>query len=177
MKKKILIKIAVIVCVVAGLFFAVGFMFGFFDHIDRPEIKNGEFNFSLTYEIDGKTETIEGTYVCKFEGVHRAIDGMSRQWTGYIRNHDDSTDYEIKTTHDGVIKVDLDICSEFFMSDPFYKSNANTDDPKPEPYLYITSGGSTVEDPSNEVLFGYYEGDDVKIISFEYDPPIKNVYK
>lgn len=150
---------------------------GVFTKVPRPEIKEGEFDFALTYELDGETKKIEGTYVCKFEGTSRAIDGVGRHWKGYIKDHSDSTDYEIKTTDEGVIKVDLDICADFFMSDPNYQNMKSSDDPKPEPYVYITSGDDSIEDPANEVTFSLYEGDDVKIISFEYDQPIENTYK
>ena len=152
-------------------------MLGLFGSETKPEIKEGEFGFVLTYEVDGEIGTIDGTYVCKFEKVEYYLDGISRQWTGYIKGHEDSTRYALKTTDEGTIYVELDICSEFFMADPGYKANANTDDPKPEPYLYITSGDESVEDPANEILFNLYEGDDVKIISFEYDAPIENEYK
>ena len=161
---------------VVSALIAASFM-GFFITVPKPEIKEGEFDFALTYEVDGDTKVIEGTYVCKFKGVSRQLDGVSRQWKGYIKDHDDFTDYEIKTTDEGTIKIDLDISSEFFMSDPHYKASGNTDDPKPEPYIYITSGDSSIEDPANEVFFSLYEGDDVKIISFEYDEPIENIYK
>ena len=59
------------------------------------------------------------------------------------------------------------------MSDPHYKSNINSDERKPEPYLFITP----TEYDVNESKLNYYEGDDVKIISFEYDAPIENTYK
>ena len=65
--------------------------------------------------------------------------------------------------------VGLDICPEFFMSDPYYYIMSGKD--KPEPYLYIKSG-----EPSNEAFFDYTD-DDVKIISFEYDQPIENTYR
>lgn len=178
MKKTTLKGIAIgfiLVLVVVSLI-SVAFT-GSFVTVPKPEIREGEFDFALTYEIDGKTEKIEGTYVCKFEGVSRALDGVGRKWTGYIKDHDNSTDYELKTTDDGVIMVDLDICADFFMSDPNYQNMKSTDDPKPEPYIYITSGDTTVEDPSYENFLSLYEGDDVKIISFEYDQPIENVYK
>ena len=154
-----------------------GAFFGGFRSVPKPEIKEGEFDFALTYEVDGKREKIEGTYVCKFEGVSSALDGVDRQWKGYIKGHEDFTDYEIKTTDEGVIKVDLDICADFFMSDPNFQNMKSSDDPKPEPYVYITSGDDSIEDPANEVTFSLYEGDDVKIISFEYDQPIENTYK
>lgn len=176
MKKIALVGIGFLIGLLVAVLIAASFM-GFFVTVPKPEIKEGEFDFALTYELDGETKKLEGTYVCKFEGVSRALDGVGRDWTGYIKDHDDFTDYELKTTDEGTIKVNLDICSEFFMADPFYKINANTDDPKPEPYVYITSGDPTTEDPENEVTFNLYEGDDVKIISFEYDEPIENTYK
>ena len=147
---------------------------GILVRIPKPEIREGEFDFSLTYEVDGESKKIEGTYVCRYDGVSRNIDGVSRDWTGYIKNHDDFTEYEIKTTDDGIIMVSLDIRPEFFMSDPDYINNY---DIVPEPYFYITSGDESIEDPTNEVFFDYYSGDDVKVISFEYDQPIANTYK
>lgn len=147
-------------------------MLGFISAPTTPEIKEGEFDFVLTYEIDGEIEAIEGTYVCKFEKIEYFLDGMNRKWSGYIKGHEHSDMYALKTTDEGIIKVNLDISPEFFMSDPHYKSNENTDYPKPEPYLYIVA-----EESENEYLWNLYEGDDVKIISFEYDPPIENKYK
>ena len=178
-KKKKLIKVLVLSLVVVlaanALMFAS--VTGAFKTVPKPEIKEGEFDFALTYEVDGETKVIEGTYVCEFDGITRAIDGVGRRWNGYIKDHDDFTNYEIKTTDDGIIKIDLNICSEFFMSDPEYAMIVSSEQTKPEPYVYITSGNENVDDPTNEVSFSAYEGDDVKIISFEYDEPIENIYK
>ena len=180
MKKKKITILGVAVGFILGLavsaLIAASFT-GVFVTVPKPEIKEGEFDFVLTYELDGETKKIEGTYVCKFEGVSRALDGVDRDWKGYIKDHDDFTSYELKTTPEGTIKVDLDICADFFMSDPNYQNMKNSDDPKPEPYIYITSGDPSIEDPANEVTYALYEGDDVKIISFEYDAPIENTYK
>ena len=178
-KKKTVIKVVVSCLVVVFIAAAVmlASIHGAFKTVAKPEIKEGEFDFALTYEVDGESKVIEGTYVCEFDGITRAIDGVGRHWKGYIKGHEDFTDYEIKTTDEGVIKVDLDICADFFMSDPNYQNMKSSDDPKPEPYVYITSGDDSIEDPANEVTFSLYEGDDVKIISFEYDQPIENTYK
>ena len=180
MKKKKITFLGIAVVFVLGLVVAaliVASFLGVFTTVPKPEIKEGEFDFALTYEVDGETKVIEGTYVCKFDRGIRNIAGVGRKWKGYIKDHDDSIDYEIKKTDDGTIKINLDIYSQFFMSDPIYKLSGNTDDPKPEPYIYITSGDASAEDPANEVTFNLYEGDDVKIISFEYDEPIENTYK
>ena len=158
-----LLTAAVGAAVIAGAFN------GAFRSIPKPDIRESEFDFALTYEVDGETKKIEGTYVCEFEGVSKALDGIGRDWNGYIKDNDGFTDYEIKTTDKGVIMVGLDICPEFFMSDPDYYIMSGKD--KPEPYLYIKSG-----EPSNEAFFDYTD-DDVKIISFEYDQPIENTYR
>ena len=180
MKNKKITLAGVLVGFVLGLVAAaliVGSFTGAFITVPKPEIKDGEFNFALTYEVDGETKVIEGTYICEFDGITRNLDGVARHWNGYIKDHDDFTSYEIKTTDEGIIKVELDICSEFFMADPSYKLSENTDTYKPEPYIYITSGGDSVDDSANEIFFSLYEGDDVKIISFEYDEPVENIYK
>lgn len=111
-------------------------------------------------------------FICK-RFVIDCVIILSRQWIGYINGHEDSTDYDLKSTDKGVIKVELDICPEFFMSDPHYKSNVNTDERKPEPYLYI----STSDDAETEYKGNLYEGDDVKIIKFKYGKPVENEYK
>lgn len=180
MKKKRITFLGVAIGFVLGLLvsaFIAGSFTGAFITLPKPEIKEGEFDFALTYEVDGEIKKIEGTYVCEFDGISRALDGVARKWLGHIKDHDYFTDYKIKATDEGIIMVNLDISSEFFMSDPFYKATENTDDPKPEPYLYVTSGDPTIEDPANEISYSDYEGDDVKIISFEYDSPIENIYK
>ena len=172
MKKKRITFLGVLLGFVLGLVVSaliVGSFTGAFLTIPKPEVKEGEFDFALTYEVDGETKVIEGTYVCEFEGVSKALDGIGRDWNGYIKGHDGFTDYEIKTTDKGIIMVGLDICPEFFMSDPDYYIMSGKD--KPEPYLYIKSG-----ETSNEVFFDYTD-DDVKIISFEYDQPIENTYR
>lgn len=148
-------------------------VFSFFEIIEKPEIKVGEFDFSVTYEIDGETETIEGTYICEFDGIDRSFNGASRQWTGRIRDHDDSTCYLLKTIDKGEVRLELDLVPDYFMSDPDF---IDSYDIAPEPYIYITSGDPTVEDPANGLYFEIYKDDDIKIISFEYDPPLENKY-
>ena len=53
---------------------------GVFLSVPKPEIKEGEFDFALTYEVDGETKKIEGIYVCKFDGISRNLDGVARKW-------------------------------------------------------------------------------------------------
>ena len=151
-----------------AVIFVVSTVFSFFEVVERPKIKTGEFDFSFVYEIDGEIKTIEGTYVCKFKGIDRSFDGAGRHWIGYIKDHDGTTCYYLKTVDKGDVIVELDFSPRYFMSDPDF---IDAYDIAPEPYIYITSG-----DPDNGQYFELYEGDAIKMISFEYDPPIENKY-
>ena len=178
-KKTLIIVASVVVAAVLAFAIVIASALGYFKTIPQPEVKEGEFNFSLTYEVDGETKVIDGVYVCEYEGINRQLDGIGLKWNGYIKGHEDNCNYEIKTTDEGVIMVDLDLCSEYFMADPSYADLFYEDEEaKPVAELYITSNSmGDVESAENEVSVGSYEGDDVKIISFEYDQPIANTYK
>lgn len=178
MKKKLPIfaGIFAVVLIVALILFAQ--MFNLFEHVPMPEIRDGEFDFALTYEIDGEIKKIEGTYVCEFVKVTRAIDGIGRDWNGYIKGRDSANCvYDLKTTDEGTVKLDLDLNPQFFMSDPLYKSLENTDDPKPEPDIYVESADSYDNGETAYSATSDYLADNIKIISFEYDEPIENIYK
>lgn len=165
---------SVLYSVFLTLVLLVSSVLSFFEIIKKPEIRSGEFDFQLVYEIDGETKTIEGTYVCEFDGIDRSFNGASRQWKGYIKGHDDSTCYTLKVKDEYEFKVELDLTEVYFMSDPDF---IDVYDVKPEPYIYITSGDPSVEDPTNGLYFELYEGEDMKILSFEYDEPVENEYR
>lgn len=151
-----------------AVIFVFSSFFSFFEVVERPEIKTGEFDFNLVYEIDGEIKNIEGTYMCEFKGIDRSFGGAGRHWKGYIKDHDGSTCYYLKTVDKGDVMVELDFSAVYFMSDPDF---IDAYDVAPEPYIYITSG-----DLDSGMHFELYEEDDIKIISFEYDEPIENRY-
>ena len=45
-------------------------LWGLFPNPPKPEIKYGEFDFKLVYEIDGEMQTIEDTVICEFDGFN-----------------------------------------------------------------------------------------------------------
>lgn len=151
------------------------------DKAPEPKIKEGRFDFSVTYEVDGEVTTISSVFVCEFAEAGRLYDGYYRKWDGYIEDRSIEElfpeDYYqcivVKTNEYGIIYLELNLHEEYFMSDPYYNFNGA------EPCLYI----EYFEDKVEEV--GTYATDDpeiienygVKIISFEYDEPIENVYE
>ena len=155
----------------------------------EPSVKEGKFNFSVTYEVDGEEKTISGVFACEFVEVVSALDGSYIEWNSYIENAELVNHLEqnrgfllLKTTDDGVIYLDLNLSAKYFMADPNYgNSNANTNEANSGiiPRLFIEYNETKGEElgvwwsEDKATLEGY----GVKVISYEYDEPIENIYK
>ena len=143
--------------------------------VPRPAIKKGEFHFTVTYEYGGETKTVSGVYVCEYNGMEWALDGgYYRDWTGYIQGGGADGDFIAIDTVDGdeIILV-LNLVPDYFMDD----YNVDLYDGYPEPYIRIDE---YTEDGGFRTI---YDADDVeeicgaKIISYQYDEPVKNTFK
>ena len=163
------------VCVMAFLLLITSLFTGCeFVHVDKHRVKEVRFNFSVTYEINGKEETIAGVYVCKFKKATASINGWWREWDTYIEGSDMKEEVVLFTTEDGRIDLDLGLDAFYFMSDPFY------DRYEPEPALSIYYSQKKREETGQlwsydvDLLLNCYG---VRIISYEYDEPIENVYE
>ena len=140
--------------------------------VPRPQIKSGEFHFSVTYEYAGETKTVSGVYVCEYNGMEWALDGgYYRDWTGYIRGGTSDDYVAIDTVNGNEIILVLNLIPDYFMDD----FNFELYD-VPTPYIqvkhYSEDGGMSIIYDSKEIeeLYG------AKIISFEYDKPIENSF-
>ena len=51
-----------------------------------PRVKEGRFNFSVTYRQMGETKTVSGVFVCKYAGRSFSLEGgdFERMWEGHI---------------------------------------------------------------------------------------------
>jgi hypothetical protein len=139
--------------------------------VPRPEIREGEFDFSVTYEYNGEIKTVSGVYVCAYNGMDWALDGgYYRDWTGYIQggNTDDYVPIDI-VDGDEIILV-LNLVPDYFMDD-FIEGYREV----PKPYISVT----VVDD---EGLTFFHEPEEVekicgaRIISYEYAEPIENTF-
>ena len=154
-----------------------------------PTIKEGRFNFSVTYEVVGSQKTISSIYVCEFVKVVKALDGSYIEWNSYIEDTELSNRLNenrgylpLKTCEDGVIYRDFCLSAKYFMSDPsFGNTNANKGATMSSiaPRVFIE-----YNEAKGEELGVWYSEDrailenyGVKIISYEYDAPIENIYK
>lgn len=154
------------------IFMLVSMLTGCFGlSISRPEIKRGEFDFSVTYEYQGKTDTISGVYVCEFEGMDFVLDGgFCREWRGYIKDGTTEEIITLGTAEDGgIVELDLIFDPDRFMGDYYMEE----DEPfKPSVSVRIYDEGLSFE-CDEEILAEVYGA---RIISYEYEAPIKNTF-
>ena len=138
-----------------------------------PKVKEGRFNFSVTYEINGETKTYSGVYVCEYDGAYKTLVGEGVYWKGYVENGEENCVIPIQTNEDGIIYIDLYFVPEYFMGDP----DAILYD-VPAPALYIVYHSDDPEASSyetdQEILAEKYG---VKIIGYDYADPIENEFE
>ena len=160
-----------IIAVIFLMIISTAFLSGCVAKVPIPQIKDGRFNFSVTYEVNGEEKTYSGVYVCKFDGVYITLVGSGIEWEGYIENEEE-IDLPIHTNSDGVIYLNFGFFPEYFMSAPDAEYYG-----VPEPSLYMIYHDS---DPDEFEITGeqdVIEGYGVRIISYEYADPIENVYE
>jgi hypothetical protein len=165
MKKLKVLIVAFLVAVVSMAFT------GCVAKVPIPQIKEGRFNFSVTYEINGEEKNYTGVYICEYDGVLTTCLGSGLEWIGYIENEEEM-DVPIQTNEDGIIYINFGFFPEYFMGDPdaiYYEA--------PSPSLYMIYNDST-----EETLHITGEEEDilqygVKIISYEYADPIENTFE
>ena len=144
--------------------------------VPRPEVKEGRFDFSITYELNGEVKTLECVYVCEFDGTSWSIEGgdYSRDWKSHTEGDFEGDDYSAvigKTEDGGDIILFFGIYPEYFMGDSEMGGRG-----APEPDIYISyDRGEGVcdliqEDDVIEEVYG------VKLLDYEYDEPIENSF-
>ena len=142
--------------------------------VPRPEIKEGRFQYSVTYELNGEVKTISGVYVCEYAGTSWALDsGSHRDWSGYIEGGTDDDWVILGTTEDGgEIILSLNFNPDYFMGEDVAGVMG-----VPEPYLQVKydfadGEGMSFVNEADVIAESY----GAKILSFDYDEPIKNSF-
>lgn len=137
--------------------------------VPRPEIKSGEFDITVTYEYNGEMKTASGVYVCEYDGIIwwdiNAEDSVNwkESFEGDIQ---DDGIIPICTTDDGAeILISLYLSPEYFMGDP------ECVDWTPRVQAELWYPDDQIDDAALIAEYG------VRLISYECDEPIKNVFK
>ena len=140
--------------------------------VPRPEVKEGEFDVSVTYEVNGETKILDLVYVCQYNGVGWTVEGTSyRSWNGHFKGYEDGAVIDVCETEDGgKIQLCFLIYAEYFMGEPEYLNDfyptVRTE------RIYYEDGVEMIDDDQERIAEDY----GVRIISCEYDAPVENEF-
>ena len=137
--------------------------------IKEPVIKEHDFDYSVTYSIDGEVKTYKGSYQCSFIGHDGHDDPTLRMYDGAHKidgNVSESSWFTV-AHKDGVeLSLIINLDAAYLMGDPDkYEYVSGNEDP----YLEATDAESYPVEVS-EVF-------DAEIISWEYPEPIENSFR
>ena len=144
----------------------------------QPTIRYGEFPFRLEYEINGRIVVVEDTIICKYKGIGvnwgSSNDGKFLKWEGYLASNKPISNY---ISSPSLFIDDVNQIYFFLGSSVYYLGAEYNDGPHTFAFLFESSssgkGGSTKFVSADELLDKY----NIRIISFEPSPPIKNIFK
>ena len=136
--------------------------------VPRPEIKEGRFNITVTYEHNGEVKKASAVYVCEYDGivwynVNRApFVNWKESFEGDIK---DGGVLPVCNTDDGgKIFIGLLLYPEYFMGDPNYAEYT--------PIVRAELFYDDFQTDNADVIAEY----GVRLISYEYDEPIANSF-
>lgn len=133
----------------------------------KPTVTEGEFPFSITYELDGESVTISDVYKARYVRNGGYADTKSRIYVGEIGNMGEgNTYYTLKQDENGRIELSTRFYADYLMGDSEYTYFDN-EAFAPQIYYY---DADEVEYADEETL----ATQGVKLISFEYPAPIEN---
>ena len=144
-----------------------------------PAIKEGRFNFSVTYEHWGERKTLSGVFVCEYTGRSFSVEGgdFTRNWEGKIEGIEHAGEiynfavliYE--TDDGGEIFLDFSLTAAHMMGEPYLA------DAVIEPCLFLEYSN---EDRTSSYIGGGPEEIEelygLKIVEYQYDDPIQNTF-
>ena len=157
-----------IIILVIGLVLAVASCF-FTGMMKEPTIKEHEFDYSVTYTIDGEVKTHQGSYRCSFIGHDGHDDPTLRLYDGVHKidgNVSESSWFTVARKDGAELSLIINLDADYLMGDPDkYEYVADNE----APYLEATDAdGYSVEISE---IFG------AEIISWEYPEPIENSFQ
>lgn len=140
----------------------------------KPAITEYSFPFSITYEFNGKTETIKDEFICTYTERDGSFDSANRYYEGYLAQSNTTEnrgDYLIQSYEDGDLVIYTNFFAGYMMGDPQYADHY-TEYYRYEPYVAFYVYEDYMEYEDAEHLAPY----DVKIVDWEYPQPLENKF-
>ena len=167
--KKLTLPIIILVAAIAAMA-----VWGVVTNIaKKPTITEHEFPFSITYELKGKTETIEGVYAVSYTGNGGYTKVTTRRYTGEFISNREGMDTTITISNgdhakDGSIHLYTRFYADYLMGDPEY--DYFTDYAYAPLLTYSDPDYVAYEDAETVLQHG------AKLIGWEYPEPIENSF-
>lgn len=149
----------------------------------KPNIKYGEFSFTIEYEIFGQRKKITDTLICEFDGfeVVAVGDGKKRKWKEYYKNEQGREVFTFRNEPSDNTKIVLENIdkykvvlgmgtAEYYMNEPEYRKEIEV----PAVQVYNTQTRYFLYPEQQDELFNEYG---FKILSCICDKPIENYFR
>ena len=150
-----------------------------FCYTTKPEIKTGEFPFSITYEYKGEINKLSGVYKCEFSGSDTVHSEQRRYWeseTVYDNPKNLEEPFVIDSNEEMLICLFDNMEAGYFMGDPMYADH------------YINYGSVDVvpriqyQDHKKDISYDGENAEEIykaigfKVIDYTYPEPIENSF-
>ena len=159
----IIIAIGIIVAITVNLLLSIQ---------KTPTVTNHDFDFSITYKLDGETKTINGVYSSRFTGFGaNSVDPLCRYYEGNYRVEGESDGDRCFTIaeKDGYELYIVALLNDYYLMG----------DEENESYDSYTEGPTLEAEDKDGNQYDETELPDVfdaEIVSFEYPKPIENTF-
>ena len=133
----------------------------------KPAVTEGEFPFSITYEVDGEIKTISDVYQARYIRNDGYADTKTRVYEGVLKSSgENDTVYTLKKGQNTRVELWTHFYADYLMGDP---EGDYFDDEPFAPIIYYYDADE-IEYFDEETL----AAQGVKLISYEYPTPIEN---
>ena len=135
----------------------------------KPSVTEHDFAFSITYELDGESKTIQDVYTARYDGNGGYNDTKTRCYVGRIGDLEEgNTVYTLKKDENTRVELWTHFYPDYLMGDAEYDY---FDEEPFEPRIYYYDAEEQ-EYSDAETL----EAQGVKLVDFTYPEPIENAF-
>ena len=135
--------------------------------VKEPVITEHDFDFTVTYQLDGETKILEGVYRCRFRSTGDKT--VERYYEG---SHLSNPSEEHPSAYTIAQKDGLELCIVIIFSDRYFMDDADELSFHYDPYLAVMDKEGMEYD--DEQTVGKF---DAELIGWEYPEPVGNDFK
>ena len=135
----------------------------------EPVIQEHEFQYSVTYSIDGEVKTHQGSFLCSFIGHDAHDDPTLRVYDGLHKvdgNVSESAWFSVAQKNGVELSLIINLDADYLMGDP-------------DKYEYVSGNEDPILEATNAEGYSVdiSEAFDAEIISWELPEPIENSFR